>query len=398
MLGTLTYQVLRLPDLDIVAASLPFAYEDECSVELNDVGSGSLKLPADDPALDDIQIHDIIRVKINNSTYIGAWIVEQMEDHTIDAAGDAATYTRLSGRGVGALLEWAVIVPANGVGSIPIEEERLFSWQAPKYPDGWWDNAIYVDSADKRAGWPSFLFNRGDAIFGPSSTSTTSPNGATFLRKTFDIDEDIDVHGWGVGDNWGRVWIDGIPLVRLGEPGTNAYKKTFEFDLRLSEGEHTIAARIYNKGSDNLGGLRILMVDADNWKNVIFETDNTWVALESITESNPGYNPGMAVGEALGEAHDRGALTFINKSFTNSVDTDGTAWPKVGEIGTKTGNDYLTFLEELTTTYVDWRVNPATLELDMWVKDQQGSTPGVTLSTNADPEQGQIITLDRKRT
>lgn len=398
---TIAFKIVHLPDLSTVASSLPLLYDERFEVVVSETGSGKGKLPLDDATLDDITIgFDVVQAKPDGTNVRGAFLVEQMDDHTLDEAGPGACYTQLSGRGVSAVMEWACIEPANGVNAMPVETERLFSWQSPQFDDSSWDAAVLSPAISKPKSWPSWLYDRGLSIFGPSTTMVPaeSPNGATFLRKTFTVASDTEFMIHATADNWGKIWIDGQMILQLGEYQTAAWRDTYTLRGKITAGEHTAAARVYNKGSDNAGGLRFLMSDADHWEDALVESDTSWVALESATSGNPGPTVGEAVRWALEEAQDRGCLEFVTPSFTDTHDTEGTAWSDGHEFSTSTGNNMLTWLEELAATDVDWRVHPGTFELDMWVKGNQGDSRSISWVVDDDPDVCTIVTLDRQRT
>lgn len=121
--------------------------------------------------------------------------------------------------------------------------------------------------------------------------------------------------------------------------------------------------------------------------DLIVHTDSAWKLV-----AYPAEPPGMTVGNVLRlarkEAFNRGN-TWINDwqlMFTDSVDSAGKAWPVVSDIATKVGTNYLTFLQELSVTYIDFWAAPGTKKLYAWNKGTRGKTRAVDLHGPTDPD------------
>lgn len=116
------------------------------------------------------------------------------------------------------------------------------------------------------------------------------------------------------------------------------------------------------------------------------------------------YPPGMTVGEVilivLREWYDRGQnfVPTISPQFDKYVDSKGVPWPLVSDISTKTGTDILTFLKELSATYIDFFLSPGALELYAFAKDTMGQATSIVLqgATGDDPNSGNLTSLTRK--
>ena len=96
--------------------------------------------------------------------------------------------------------------------------------------------------------------------------------------------------------------------------------------------------------------------------------------------------PGEVVIHCVNEARARGCLPPITFAFDTEVDSAGNPWPEVTDISTKVGTDVLKFFRELTATYVDLWLEPATWTLHAWVKDHRGDERNVTLHAVTDPD------------
>lgn len=100
----------------------------------------------------------------------------------------------------------------------------------------------------------------------------------------------------------------------------------------------------------------------------------------------PAFTPGMTPSRAVGLCVLEHASRWGNKSFvvgtssTQTVDSGGVPWTQPGAISTKTGTSLLTFLGELTETYIDWELDHSRM-LHLWNKGGKGRRTGVVVST-----------------
>lgn len=139
----------------------------------------------------------------------------------------------------------------------------------------------------------------------------------------------------------------------------------------------------------NPGGLIIAIYEhtAAGPADLLTHTDASWRIV-----AYPSDPPGMTVGRVLRlarkEAFNR-ACTWINGwqlMFSDTVDSAGNAWPVVADIATKVGTNYLTFLQELSVTYIDFWAAPGTKRLYAWNKGTRGKTRAVDLHGPTDPD------------
>jgi hypothetical protein len=111
----------------------------------------------------------------------------------------------------------------------------------------------------------------------------------------------------------------------------------------------------------------------------------------------PGMTPGEVMRHVIAEAQARGALTGVTLNFDDTVDSAGAAWPSVTDISTKIGTDYLTFFREMSATYFDFWMEPASLTLWAWAKDTRGTTTSVTLAATTNPATSNLAALAHHR-
>lgn len=352
----------------------------------------------------DLRINDLLRYKVDG-TVRHASIVEQLEDHTLDAEGKARQVTSAIGGGIGAALGWGIVGPANGFGARPkAAEDRLFNVYSMAYDISGWDDAVLTGVAAIPAEWPTVGGPYGPYISTTSATGTETPNGPSFLGTDLTLGSDVEATMFCSADNWATVYLDERrELVVGGIDQANSYLRTYTARVSLTAGTHRIMVRNYNKGGDNPGGIRFLLASLNSnghVDTVYLESSDDWKNLETPA-SKPGMTPGQAVLLVLDVIQARGRLTWLSVDFDEMLDSAGAAWSSTADITTKASGSFLEFLTELSATYVDWVVNPATLTLELYVKDTyaQVGAAAVTLEPAAvTAADGNVVELDRVRT
>lgn len=395
---TLTATHHRFPTHGTTLGTFETFTDEHWTLQLSEVGSGTITVPLDDP--NDVHINDLIRFRIDGTT-VGAFIVEEIQEHTLDDDEDHAETRVLSGRGVGAVTDWVIVGPANGFGAMPKETERLRGAYAPDFDISGLDNAVLTTNPSIPAEWPDITGWTGPYISTTSATPTSTPAGPSLLFDDFTTADDAQVTLFGSADNWASWYIDGQPWLTAGGPDQDhSYKRTFTASNFLTAGTHRVAVRMFNKGSDNHGGIRhiigttsadgslatTLHQSSDSWKNI--ETPSPW----------PGMTPGKATLLPLEEAQYRGRLSWLGVDYDESTDSNSVSWPVEGDISTRTGNTLCAFLMELSATYIDWLVDPETLTLRLFVKDTYAQIGGAAVSLTpaaVTALDGNVVQLDR---
>jgi hypothetical protein len=397
--------LVRNADLAVPVADFERARDRRWQEQLNEAGSGSLVVQNDDPDLAEVQDGDVVRFELYGWAAF-SMLIRERDQITVDPSEEAGQATTLSGPGTLARLDTAVVYPSRGVDVLPIEEDRVFNWTAPDYDDSEWISpfnlAYWNDSTPAwygmRAGWPN---NSGASWMGPQgSTVQLAPGGNNYFRSTFNVDgspgQVLNVVVYAVADDTGIVYIDGQKVVDLSQWG-NLPSDVKTGNSTVTPGTHVCAVQVYNSeagtmlwegGPFNPTGLlldvRLMNPDGTAGNSLLQSGVGTW-KLAQYPPEPPGMTPGEVLRHLVDEAQARGALGGLTLAFTDDTDSDGRAWPIVGDIGTKVGTDYLTFLRELTGTYVDVWMEPAGWRLWAWLLDGRGADVPVTLERPTDP-------------
>ena len=402
---------------------------------ISEPGSGSFIVQHDDA--------DLAAVTLSPASFVtysvqgvNAWtmLVEAFESTAVASGEDGAQATRFSGRGHLAWLERGLVYPSRGVGQQPIEEDRQFNWTSPAYDDSGWGTADVIGLSEdviEEGGWGYPFTGRSlvDVQFpdwqaavlwvAPSTPYAGIP-GEVYFRQLFVVPTDGTYMTFVLIDNAGEFYIDGQLICAPGSGGPSTFGNGFSQQtvstLLLSAGTHLCAAHVTNQlngavpisgdGTQptNPGMLLWCMypVDAAGAGPQLVDhtiTDLAFVSPAGVATAKsrgwckmvafPASPPGMSVGHvmriALEECQARGALTGVSLAFSDSLDSNGNAWPVVADIATKVGTDLLTFFRELAGTYVDLWMEPASLILHAYRFGEMGSTPGVSYHPPTDP-------------
>ena len=432
---TLTARVVRRAAMGTVVTGLPLSRERHWLDQLNEPGSGSLIVQADDPALGLVADGDVVQFLLDG-VVVFSFLVRSRNHVAIDPNEAAGQITTLEGPGLLSVLDEAVVYPSPGVDSLPVQETRLFSWPAYDYDDAAWENAVELADVGGTVRGPtipagpltgtvslsywadtniteyqdlSTWFIWADTVPGVSPLEW-APGGTCYFRKRFTVPPGAVALQFGVlFDATGQLYLDGMNIAE-GDYGEEPNINTFNGSVPISPGLHELAAVVTNDTEEpgdithNPGALAMyaIAVDASGGTVGAFptvHTDSSWKMLP-YPASPPGMTPGEALRTVVIEGQARGALGGVTMDFTDDADSEGVAWPVVGDISTAVGNPVLAFARELVQRYIDVWMDPATLVLRAWVPDGRGTVRAVELHpvTDAtDPSSGNIRTLTHRR-
>lgn len=356
--------------------------------ELNDSGSGSLMVHTKDAVLTlnpgILDYGNIIRFSLNGTERFAS-IIEAKRIPPAGEGEESDAWWEVSGRGVLALLEDAIVYPEASVeGSL--QRQRAFDWTAIVYDDAAWIAATQVQRQDATGGtvpdyngfpldWPDplayWIWSRAQ------SSPTWTPAGTSYFRKTFTMAAAGEVFIFATADNNFRLWLDGELVFDVAERGFR-WGETFKEQRFLSAGDHQLAAEVinYDSASGGASPAALLVSVTQNAMGspgtVIVRSDSSWVCLDY-----PSEVPGMSVGEILRilieEAQDRGALPGITIStFTDETDSSASLWSSEPDIALDIGTNYLDVIRTFVEQFVDVAMTPD-LEFKVYNKGTLGS-------------------------
>ncbi len=388
--------------------------------QISEPGAGKVQLDNRDPDLDLIDEDTLLRFELNGDAQFIALPVD-IEQVTVAPGEEFDQITTISGPGHLAVLGDALVYPSRGVGAVPVEEDRVFSWPSPDFDDSSWGAATELATVDDaRTSWPSIPFGDGfpegsgaSVVWAPApgaigTSDFTHPEGDCYFRATVDCPTTGRVVVYALIDNWGEIFFDGQPILVVSP--SDGFSTVSVFGLDVSVGEHTVAVRGHNAGDDleagyNPGGVAIAIYDADI-NNQPTSSSPFWVTdssmkLVAYPSTPPGMTPGQVAEILLVEGVERGSLDVpLFLMFDEEVDSNGNPWPEVAEIATKVGTDYLTCFREMSGTYFDMWMAPAGFELYLFSLDGQGVDTSIDWhppTDENDPTSGNIENLVHQR-
>lgn len=145
---------------DVLAESFARTWQEQ----LNDAGVGSLNLQNDDPDVAGIGYAKIVTFSLDAAEVFSV-LVERVERTTIAIGEEQEEVTVVSGRGLLAVFEEAIIEPALGVERAPTTDTRQFNFAAPDFDDAAWvaSTATPIITAPEEARFPNAI----DAVRDP---------------------------------------------------------------------------------------------------------------------------------------------------------------------------------------------------------------------------------------
>jgi hypothetical protein len=391
----------------------------------NDTGNGSFQVVnADVGAID---VEDVIRVWLDGNL-IFVFLVEQIARATIAPGEESAQVTKVSGRGLLALLDDTVVYPAGGVGSLPVSDHRLFFFGMLGYDDSGapWEDAnqqAYYGQPVMTPNWHDtedppnrapheFPAIGANYIWNSLGDVDDAPVGTVYFRKTFTLSAAANMVFYASGDNLWQLWLDGIEILGEIADGTTWLDTQRSKVFSMSDGPHVLAARVTNTPpfeypdhtfAPNPAFLIVAgytVNTATGEETGYLETDNSWRVTSYLTEAPP-ITCGQVLNILLAESFAR-ACIVPDPSFTNALDSDGQPWNTRGaatepitDFTTNIGSSLLDVLRQMAETYVDFELNYATFVLSVWDKSAHIPTPGVALvSGYSNPTTGNLRELN----
>lgn len=418
-MSTATWGLYDRADLSTLVHPLDKAKSVSCTQEYNRPGQAQIELQNDDTALNAITKDSVLRFFLDGQPVFSSFI--DLEDRrTIDQGEEGAQRTVLTGPGLLAILKEAIVYPSRGVGRLPIEEERAFSWASPFYVASLadWDPATEVapqgvDLSPHWSGmptdWPepdlplSYGGDRTMWIWNADGNNNWAPAATTWMRHNFTVPAGVGEIIIYMGcDNEADLYFEGQKVLEgKGSPPLD----THTVKIPVAPGSYTIAAKVTNHAepdpvdlSGNPAGLLVAVFASDqttiDYGTNIEHTNDQWI----VTRDEPGMTPGQIVMLAVDEAQTRGAIPDVTFTFDEDVDSAGQAWPLINT-STRVGNTLLDFFAEMEDSLV-LEMSPDSFALQAWTAESYGTARDATFRAPTNPlvpSTGNLTGLTHKR-
>lgn len=336
---------------------------------LNEPGTGSITVQLDDDAAPLFTAGCVVRCYCYEVEAF-AFIIDKDPHRTTVAAGEENEQVLVAtGQGTAAAFADARIYPYKGVSEQVLNQNRLYTFASPDFPNtGDWVPAIQLSqqkdldpvrysvvqwitvSADPDIpdepgetvhapaplGW---LVPDAWWIWGTAPDPVSMPVGFCYFRKEFTLDATTELVIACTADNHYTLYLDGTPILGdMGEPGDtwNSHKRA---DMTLPAGTYMLAAVAENQialpGTEDLNPAALLAavytVDVeDKLATTICVTDDSWSCLPYPNVDDvpyvPGWTPGQIVIDMITEAQARGALAGYDVGFDGENASNVAPW------------------------------------------------------------------------
>ncbi len=369
--------------------------------QLDEVGSFSLKIQADDADAGLLFGGNILRFQLNGTTR-WAGVCGRPARQTV--AKDGAT--RLLGvRGLGTLALWdrGVVLPELGVGRNS-PANRLFNFASSDFDHSAWAPATQIKKQDDTTA--GFWEIDGGAAQAPrdwpdpdawwiwcqpaSGGVPPQPVGTTWYWTTFNLAVEKDLKLFITADDGFEVYIDAALVAS--ETKAFMWGETRVSELHLDAGTHTIAIAGINidrpnTAASNIAGVLCSLIESTeggaklgNW---IVHTDNSWVCR------GYGHVPTMTPREilrvCLTEVQALGAdyMPGLTLGATDAADSNSVAWATPVDIGFPVGTSLLSVIRTLCEHAIDVWMDPTNLQLEVYNLGTLGTDKTGTIDLTA---------------
>lgn len=346
--------------------------------ELDDAGTFSVDIQADDPTFAQIRKGMLLRISID-LTPVWTGLIERRRVRKI-ARRTADKLMTLVGVGQVKLLKRSTVDPSGGLGRFPFADARTFDWTAPEFDDTAWPVAVVTPAnyglTTENYGLPEgFPDGTAEWIWNVDSSGSVPP-GTKYMRGTGTATTTRVREAWGASDDTFDAYLQGIHILRSGD--TAYVGRTSAVELLVSAGPITAAARVTNLNPLKAGLLFSLLTPLDASEAPSINTGADW-------KVKPDAAPlGMTAGKILiilfAEAAARGEQVPA-VTFTATLDSAGVAWTTYEQLPVPVGTTYLDVLRQMVGLEMcEFRMSPGSYTLNVFNPGGAGSNTGFVMN------------------
>lgn len=366
------------------AGILPFRLGPTALNELKEVGGGSFTISRDDPkVVADPTLLDgrnLCKVVIDKRV-VGAFLLGDRKSAIVGEGERAKIGWELGGSG---LKQWFddARVEAYGGTKVSSGSTRYFNFSSEQgswYNAGSWITPIAFGTVGSKSvydipeKWPEAA-KSAQWIWGTSRLSTM-PAGDVYFRYTITIAVAGRYAIYSAVDDGYVLYVDGTQIAKSDDK-SSAFMQASRVEVDLTAGTHVIGYQAYNwdDGSGNGRGpaalaMAIALITGPDAETLVGTSQTAgWKALPYPTQA-PGWSPGEILGDLMAEAGARGVVfpSILTKTFTDTLDSNGVAWPAAmyGEWSFGVGDSLLSVVKKMEEAAVDIWIDPDTLNLNM---------------------------------
>lgn len=382
--GSLTLEVYGFDDPMTRLNYIPRFEESSFMEELKQPGGGSVTLRSDDyKFLETPQLLDrrnIVKCRYGNKI-ISAFVVQRQEEVYVDKTEGKASAMTYSGEGLKSWFRDAQLYAEGGFNSDSYIG-RSFSFASvsgPWFVPSEWSPAVNIIRrssstsptywpAGAPEGWPDDIANafwvwRGAPLVRPIETvlwrlpvNVATATGKKRYKLILTVDDSFEVFVDGQSIGSGQTW-----------------ENSYEFEFVLSPGAHVIAIEAKNDNANTIAGLlmglyRSSTAGDNGTYTPIWRSGDAGLVYYN-KPGTPGWTVGMILRILLEEAEARGVRfpTYLNPTFTDTLDSNGVPWLEPIPWEWNLGTSYLEIIESLEEVQCEVWVDPDNYNLNVYV-------------------------------
>lgn len=441
------FPIIEIPFLPVVTAKLhdrlgnllsdlDNAYGITFQDPFNDVGTGSISMPFDDPEAALITASTEVRCYLYGEL-VYSWEVEQdPKVNPIDEGEESKQEVAATGPGRVSLFGRARVYPYKGVAGQLMGQHRLYTFASPDFPniDGWGPavQGLRQDEVDpvrhSTIEWTtvSSITDIPDAVdYIPAAaplgwmvptaywiwgTADTLQVGFCYFRGSFTLTSPVTVMIAATADNLWTLYLDGNPI--MGETGAETnWQERKEVRLDLPAGTYYLAAAVENVAwpgpaefnpAGFLCAVYTVNTEDDTLQTTIYVTDSSWTVL-AYPAIEPGWTPGQILIDAIGEAQSRGSLTDFTIGFSAFADSTGSPWIGSGGVvgsyvpgfSMPIGASILDMLNSLMDQgWLDYRMLPGGKVLQCFSQGNGNVNTGIDIQQTGDVATQNVVSVN----
>jgi hypothetical protein len=375
-------QIYKYDDYTTPYGILPFRKAPTALAEMKAVGGGSFAISRSDPKI----VKDPLLLKGRNmckllvdGTPVGAFLIGDKESIIVGAGERSEIAWKPAGPGLKQLFDDARVEPFGGIKQTS-SSTRYFNFASEV--GSWYNSASWIaPNVFSTVGskthyeipnkWPSGAKNA-EWIWG-SAYSATMPYGDVYFRYTITLASSGRYAIYSSVDDVFQLYVDGEQIAKSSEKSAS-WREATRVEIDLTAGSHVIAYRAHNLNAPGYEGpaalaMAIAKITGTDKESFVGRSQSSgWKVLAYPAEA-PGWSPGEVLSDLIAEAVARGveSLTYLTKTFTNTLDSNGVPWPTsmYGEWSFAVGESLLSVVSKLEEASVDIWIDPDTLELNM---------------------------------
>lgn len=396
-----------------LVASLTESFDRRFQDTVSEVGSGTLSVLLNNANAAALTIGRHVRFLIDDEP-VFTFRIDRRDVTRVSSREDVDQVVVVSGRGIVADWNDAVVYPRGGVGARPQSDLRPFTWASPELSDAGWPNAVaqrddavleqtigsYADFSAwwPPLGWPAPTQSSSCRWVWSRAATTTHPPGYSLFRTTVSVASSAVFLACVTGGGRARLFIDGIEVVGWTSSNpTWSNGETYRCVLPITAGSHVVAVEAENfdysqtqyrntPGSPGvvLAALHTLPATGGSFgtSTLVTGTSTAWKCLD-YPEPYPAPSPYSILDQLLDEAQARGALSgwSLGGSISATTDALGVPWAAARDVTPSVGDTYLSVLKAMVDLeLIDFRADPVGRVLWVWNHGTEFASSGVTLA------------------